>query len=87
MTKTKEHEVWETKLAVLRRYMAAGDSRGALKLAASWGKRGLGGGPEADAILAGWEALVRPKWRLDLGKDPVAEITAGIAAIKTKYGI
>ena len=77
----------KTKLDQLKDYMAAGNTRAALKLAASWGRRGLGGGAHADAITQGWSALTSPQFYRDLGKDPAALAAAGVAAICEKYGI
>ena len=77
----------QTKLAKLKQFMAAGDYRAALKLAASWGRRGLGGGSHADAITQGWAALSNPDFYKSIGKDPDALTAAGVAAIRARYDI
>lgn len=76
-----------TKLHQLKVFMAAGDYRAALHLAASWGKRGLGSGPEADAITQAWAAMANRSFYKQLGKDPDALVRAGLAAIRSRYGI
>lgn len=76
-----------TKLQQLKDFMAAGNHRAALHLAASWGKRGLGSGPAADAITQAWAAMANPGFYKQLGKDPDALIRAGLDAIRTRYKI
>lgn len=77
-------ETYVTKLSTLKLFMAVGDHRAALKLAASWG-RGLG--DEQEVITRGWEAMARPQFYRDIGKDPDALVAAGLAAIRSKYDI
>jgi hypothetical protein len=76
----------QTKLSILRGHIAAGRTRDALKLAASWGRRGLGGGGHAEDITAGWAAINNPAFYREIGKDPDALVAAGIQAIKERYG-
>lgn len=76
-----------TKLSILKAHVAAGRKHDALKLAAGWGKRGLGGGAHAEAITKAWAAMSNPGFYIDIGQDPVAIIDAGFAAIKERYGI
>lgn len=67
--------------------MAAGDHRAALKLAASWGRRGLGSGAHAEAITAAWAALTNEDFYRSIGKDPAALVAAGVAALKERYDV
>lgn len=77
----------QTKLSILKAHMAAGDHRAALKLAASWGKRGLGGGEHAEAITKAWAAMTNPDFYRSIGKDPDALVAAGVQAIRERYSI
>jgi len=77
----------ETKLSKLKKMMAAGDQRGALKLAAGWGMRGLGNGAHAAAITRGWAAITNKGTYEAMGYDPSQLFAAAIAAIKEKYNI
>lgn len=76
-----------TKLAILHEHMAAGDHRAALKLAASWGRRGLGSGPHAEAITGGWAALTNPDFYRSIQRNPEEMVAAGVAAIRERYNI
>ena len=69
------------KIDTLRAFMAAGDYRAALALAASWGRLGA----EKAAIQRGHEAYVRPAFQLQLKRDPAQLIAAGIAALHRRY--
>jgi hypothetical protein len=42
-------------------------------------------GKHREAILDAHGAYVRPKWALQIGKDPDALIAAGIIALKDKF--
>lgn len=75
----------QTKLSILKAHMAAGDHHAALRLAASWGRRGLGSGAHAEAITAGWAAASNADFYRQLGKDPVALVAAGVQAIRERY--
>lgn len=66
---------------VLRSYMAAGDWRAALKLAASWPQLG----EHREAIQRGWEAYARPDFQLQLGRNPTQLIAEGKAALVARY--
>jgi hypothetical protein len=73
----------QTKLATLRQYMAAGDYRAALRLAAGWPRLG----PQRATITRAWAAWQNPAFYAELGHDPQRLIDAGLAAIRTRYGI
>ena len=73
----------ETQISKLRAYMAAGDHRAALKLAAGWGRLGDHKAP----ITRGWAALQSPQFYTDIGQDPDALVAAGLDAIRQRYGI
>ena len=70
------------KIDTLRAYMAAGDYRKALALAASWPRLG----DEKIAIERGHEAYARPAFQRALKRDPEALIAAAIAALHRRYG-
>lgn len=70
-----------TKLSTLRGYMARGDWRAALKLAASFYDLGA----ERDVIRTAWDALAHPDFYRQLGKDPEALERAGRAALERRY--
>ena len=69
------------KIDVLRGYMAAGDYRKALSLAASWPQLGA----EKQAIQRGHEAYARPDFQRQLNRCPKALIAEGIAALHRRY--
>jgi hypothetical protein len=71
----------ETKAAKLRAMMDAGDWRGALRLAASFGRLG----DEKAAITRAWDAIVRPDFARQLRRDPDALVAEGVAALKRRY--
>ena len=73
----------QTKLSILKTFMATGDFRSALHLAAGWADLGT----HKDAIQRGWSAFLSPSFYREIGKDPEALIAAGIAAIKERYQI
>lgn len=76
-----------SKLSILKDFMAAGNHRAALKLAASWGKRGLGGGAHAEAITKAWQATSTPDFYRSIGQNPDEIVEAGVAAILERYDI
>jgi hypothetical protein len=61
--------------------MLAGDWPAALRLAASYPDLGA----EAAAIRRAHEATVRPQFYEQLGRNVVAEVEAGIAALRHRY--
>lgn len=71
----------QTKLSILRGYMAAGNYRAAVKLAASWPSLG----DHRDAIRDGWEAYRDPDFQRQIGRDPDELQRAAVAAIKDRY--
>lgn len=73
----------QTQLTKLKALMATGDYRAALKLAASWGRLGK----HKEAITRGWAAINNAKFYREIGQDPAALQTAGIAAIRERYKI
>jgi hypothetical protein len=70
-----------TALAQLRAMLAAGDERGAILLAAKWGRLG----DARNAVLTAREAILRPAFLVSVGKDPTAAIAAGTAALRARY--
>ena len=73
----------ETALSRLKKLMANGEERKALKLAASWPDLG----EHKDAIRAGWAAASNPEFYRELGKSPEKLEQEGIAAIRERYNI
>lgn len=71
----------ETKLAVLKRHLAAGEVREAIRIAARFPDLGA----ERAAILDAHGAFTNPSFTKQLGKDPEALIAAGRAALERKY--
>lgn len=69
------------KIDTLRAHMAAGEWCAAIKLAASFGELGAERGP----ILSGREALLRPAFQKQLGREPAALIEAAKAALRRRY--
>lgn len=67
----------------LREYMAAGQYRKALQLAASWPRLG----EHKEAIEQGWAAASNPDFYREIGKDPEELEARGIAAIRERYNI
>lgn len=43
-------------------------------------------GEHEQAIRRGHEAMQRPEFQRQIGRDPEAQIAAGIAALKARYG-
>lgn len=71
----------ETKVAKLRAFMAAGDHRAALRLAASWPRLG----EHRVTIQRAAAAMLSPQAYQEMGFDAAALIAAGIAAIRERY--
>jgi len=71
----------QTKRARLLALMQAEDWRAALRLAASFPELGAHRAAIVRAHEAGW----RPGFSRALGRDPEADIAAGIAALRARY--
>ena len=71
----------DTKIAKLRRLWAAGDRRGALRIAARFPSLG----PDKEAITRGWAALQAPSFYTQLGYDPGALVTVAFASLASRY--
>ena len=72
----------EKKIDILRRHMAAGEWRAAISLASKFQDLGA----HKARILRAQEALARPEFQRQIGRDPEALIADGIAALKERYG-
>jgi hypothetical protein len=72
----------ETQLSKLKQFMANGNYRSALKLAASFGRLGS----HKAAIERGWAAITYPAFYVGLGQNPDALVATGLAAIRERYG-
>jgi len=70
-----------TKLAQLQALMAAGDWDRAITFAARFQQLG----DARNDILSAREALLRPDFQRQLGRDPVTLRAAGIAALQRRY--
>jgi len=70
-----------TKLSQLKAAAAAGDWPGALRIAARFPNLGA----HRDAILRAHNALLRPDFYRQIGRDPDAAVAAGIAALRARY--
>jgi len=70
-----------TKISILREFMAAGQWREAIKLAASFPRLG----DERGAILSARGAFTNPSFYRQIGKDPEALIAAGRDALTRRY--
>lgn len=71
-----------TKRAQLVALMALGNWRAALSMAAKFADLGA----HEQQIRRGHEAMQRPDFQRQLGRDPQAQIDAGIEALKARYG-
>lgn len=71
----------ETKLSKLKAALAAGDETGALRIAAKFPQLG----EHKEAITRAWNAVQSPDLYRQMGRDPVALVAAGIAAIRERY--
>lgn len=72
-----------TKLQQIRDALAAGDERAALRIAAKFPDLG----DEREAITRAWEAVQNPRFYQSIGYDPVELESAGVAAIRRRWGI
>lgn len=70
-----------TKSSILKKYMAAGDWRSALKLAAKFPRLGS----HKVSITRANEAMNNPAMYVQMGYDTRQLYRAGIAALKTRY--
>lgn len=73
----------ETKLSKLKALAAAGDWPGALRIAAKFPQLGA----ERGAILDAHMAVTNPRFLAQIKRCPDAALAAGIAALRSKYGI
>ena len=71
----------ESQLSKLKRYMASGQFREALRLAAGWSDLG----DHREAITKARAADVWPLFYVQIGQDPAAIVAAGIEALKERY--
>jgi hypothetical protein len=71
----------ETKLSIIKRHLAAGEAREALRIAARFPDLGA----ERAAILDAHSAFTNPGFLRQIGKDPEALIAAGVAALARRY--
>lgn len=69
------------KIDVLRGYMTSGDWKKAISLAAKFPRLGA----IRNTILDAQMAYTNPRFVMQIGKDPNALISAGIAALQEKY--
>ncbi len=72
----------ETKLSKVKADMAAGNWGNAILRAAKFGELG----DEKDDIMKAREALLRPRFQRQIGRDPDALIQAGCNALVRRYG-
>ena len=72
-----------TNLDELKKYAAQNDWRAAMRIAAKFPRLGA----EKAAITRAWEAMNRPDFYRQIGRNPDDLIDAGIAALRQKYGI
>lgn len=72
----------QTKLSKVKADMDAGNWGDAILRAAKFGDLGE---QKAD-ILKAREALLRPVFQRQIGRDPNALISAGVAALQERYG-
>ena len=73
----------ETKLARLKRHMAAGEFTEALRLCARWQDLG----EHKERISRGWAAYMNPQFYRELGQDPDALFADALAAVRERYAI
>lgn len=70
------------KLDAVKAAMAREDWPEAIRLAAKFPRLGA----QATAIMRAHEALARPAFQRQLGREPSELIEAGIAALRERYG-
>ena len=73
----------EKKIDQLKTCAAAGDWPGALRIAARFPRLGA----DKARIERGWEAVARPAFMRQIGKDPDALLADGRAALKSRYSL
>ena len=73
----------ETKLEKLKSCAAMGDWPSALRIAVRFPRLGA----DKVRIERGWEAIARPAFMRQIGKDPDALVADGIAALKSRYSL
>jgi hypothetical protein len=71
----------QSKISILRAYMASGEWVEALRVAAKFGVLG----DEKEAITRAWAAHTRPEFYRQIGRNPEVEFAAGIEALKRRY--
>ena len=71
----------ETKLSKLRTAMAANDWHAALRIAARFQRLG----EHTEPITRAWAAMTNRAFYEQLGHDPDSLVSAGIAALKSRY--
>lgn len=71
-----------SKLRKIQALVAAQDWRAALSSAAKFPRLGA----QEQAIKRGHEAMQRPGFQRQIGRDPEQQIAAGIAALRERYG-
>jgi len=71
----------ETKLSKLKQCAASDDWAGALRIAAKFADLG----EFKPVIVRAHECLVNPGFYRQLGRDPDAAVSEGIAALRTRY--
>lgn len=72
----------KTKISALRDHWESGNKAEALKMAARFPRLSA---EHKDAILRGMEALQRPDFQRQLGRDPDTLLAAGYAAVESAY--
>lgn len=70
------------KIELLREAMAADDWRLAVAIASRFPRLGAA----RDAVLGAREAFERPDFQRQIGREPVAMIESGKAALRVQYG-
>lgn len=73
----------ETKISKLKQAANNGDWIEALRIASKFPRLG----EHKAAITRAWAAAARPEFYRQIGRNPEAEIEAGIIALKERYGI
>lgn len=71
----------ETKLSKLLALLRAGDEEGAMRIAARFPDLGA----EKRAITLAWDSRQSPSLYRQMGKDPEALWSAGLAALRSRY--
>jgi len=71
----------QKKIDVLRELASKNEWEAAIKLAGSFPRLGN----EARTITRAKEAVLRPEFQIQMGRDPASLIAAGVDALKAKY--